>query len=207
MNETPDIIPVFPLSGALLLPGGYLPLNIFEPRYMNMVDDALGNHRLIGMIQPKEETGNDLYNTGCIGRITSFMETEDNRYLVTLTGQTRFDHVKEEPCDNGYRKLKINIETYQCDMHECCEQEIDWDVLSSKLGDYFKIMGMETEVPMVGKYSFARLISMLCMVCPFEPSEKQALLEAKDFDTRYELFIRMLDIAIQSGQCCEGLKH
>lgn len=197
-----DVLPVFPLSGTLLLPGGYLPLNIFEPRYINMVDDALKSGRIIGMVQPcaKADKG-ELYKTGCLGRITSFHETEDNRYLVTLTGTTRFDIVKEEKPKNGYRMMQVSTARYSHDIkHDEQPVDINWGCILEKLESYFAIKGIDCDMTILEHTPKAKLLSVLSMVCPFDASEKQALLEAENCKIRFDLFTKIIDIATQCGQ-------
>ena len=137
IKNLPNIIPIFPLEGALLLPGGILPLNIFEPRYISLVDSIIGEHRLIGMIQPLEKNNDNLYPIGCAGRITSLTETEDNRYLIELTGLLRFKIVEEKKGIEGYRLISPNWEIYKLDLNPPDESLIDRTELLAEIKKYF----------------------------------------------------------------------
>ncbi len=181
-HRPPEIIPLFPLSGALLLPGGQLPLNIFEPRYLRMVDDALGGERLIGMIQPSGEDsprGASLFSVGCAGRITSFSETGDGRYLITLTGQRRFRLAAEIAADTPYRQGEADWAPFDIDVHEDPTGEaVDREALLEVMRDYLAAEGLKTDWDAAAAAPIDALIASLAMGCPFEPTEKQALLEA-----------------------------
>jgi hypothetical protein len=209
LNEPdyPDTLPVFPLTGVLLLPGGNLPLNIFEPRYLAMVDDALRTNRLIGMIQPdaskaEGQHGPALYRTGCAGRITAFQELEDGRYLMTLTGKKRFEVKDELDTIRGYRRVRPDWSTFQ-DVpgkpNLCID--IDREKLHALLKSYFHKEGMACEWELLAATPDQYLITTLAMICPFEPQDKQALLEATDCKARGALFMELLDMAIKG---CDG---
>ncbi len=180
----PDEFPVFPLSGALLLPGGRLPLNIFEPRYLALVEDALAAGRMFGMVQPDPrwpagESGPGLYRVGCLGRVSSFSETDDGRYLITLTGITRFFIATELPGRRGYRRIRADLGRYVADLDRAGGGSgFDREELIAALRAYFNSRGFEANWEAIGQMDDEALVVTLCMVCPFQPAEKQALLEA-----------------------------
>jgi len=198
-DALPATIPVFPLMGVLLLPRGQLPLNVFEPRYIAMTDDALAvADRLIGMVQPQDESCRTppLYTIGCAGRITSFDETNDGRYLITLTGLCRFRIAEEVPTTRGYRRVRADWSDFAADMAEAKPADIDRGRLIPALADYFRATGMSANWETIDKTPDERLVTSLAMICPFEPREKQALLEAKDLATRAALILSILELAI-----------
>lgn len=192
-------IPVFPLSGVLLLPGGLLPLNIFEPRYLAMVDDALSSGRLIGMVQPTEEAGGDrapkVYDIGCAGRITSYDETDDGRYLITLTGVSRFRIGNELSTTRGYRRVQADWTPFQSDCDDEAPVTIDRDRLRAGLMPFFRSHGIEANWDAVDNTPDGKLVTTLAMICPFEANEKQALLEADDPATRAQTLISLIEMA------------
>lgn len=190
----PDEIPVFPLSGVLLLPRGQLPLNIFEPRYLAMVDDVLRSHRMIGMIQPRED--GTLFTIGCVGRIINFQETDDGRYEITLKGISRFIVAMELPVAlGGYRRIRANWSEFSRDLDPMGKLNLNRDRLKNLLRNYFDIEGMECEWSAIDTVSDDNLITCLSMVCPLNAGEKQALLEARCGNTRSELFMTLLEMA------------
>lgn len=195
----PDLLPIFPLPGVLLLPRGRLPLNIFEPRYLAMTRDALAGGRLIGMIQPLDpvlrEENPPLYRTGCAGRITSFTETEDGRYLITLTGVSRFRIREELPLLDGYRRVVPDWGAYAGDLAEAVEPEVDRDRLIRGLRAFFQRHGIAADWEAIAKTPGERLVTSIAMICPFAPSEKQALLEAPDLDERARLLCAIVEMA------------
>lgn len=197
----PADLPVFPLPGALLLPGGRLPLNIFEPRYLAMIDAALKGGRLIGMVQPQAdesaETGSrPLYGVGCVGRIVAFSEADDGRYIVTLAGLIRFRVAEELPLDaGGFRRVRPDFRPYARDLAED-EGIVDREGLLAALRDYFERFGLKTDWAAIEKAPNERLVTSLAMLCPFEPSEKQALLEASTLTLRAEAMTTILRLAV-----------
>lgn len=204
--DLPEIVPIFPLSGVLLLPGGRLPLNIFEPRYMAMIDAALRADRLIGMIQPRapEESSMGLYHTGCAGRITSFEETPDGRYLITLTGVARFKIADELDQQNGFRRVRADWSPYPKDTETSDCLGIDRSHLHTLLESYFTLEGLSCNWETVADTPDNNLITCLAMVCPLDAREKQALLEAACCKERAGLFMTMLEMAVK-GSC--GGRH
>ncbi|MEL6371678.1 MAG: LON peptidase substrate-binding domain-containing protein [Pseudomonadota bacterium] len=203
-------IPVFPLPGALLLPGGQLPLNIFEPRYLRMVDDALGAARLIGMIQPRTgstEGTPPLYGVGCAGRITSFTETEDGRYLITLTGLMRFDLKDEPEVDTPYRQATVDISRFRSDRQTDPSAEIvDRERLVEAMQVYLDAEGLKTDWEAVEAAPTEALVASLAMGCPFAPNEKQALLEATTAKDRAECLVALMEMARNEGGSNENLQ-
>ncbi|MBL8701835.1 MAG: LON peptidase substrate-binding domain-containing protein [Alphaproteobacteria bacterium] len=201
LEPLPEIIPVFPLSGVLLLPRGRLPLNIFEPRYVAMIDDALGGpQRLVGMIQPIEanKTGNPpLYPIGCVGRITNFSENEDGRYryLITLTGVSRFTVVEELEGRRGYRRARVDFSCWSADREASHKIDLDRRHLLATLKRYFTINDISADWDAIGETPDDRLITTLAMVCPFSPNEKQALLEARDPCDRARTLVTLMEMA------------
>jgi Lon protease-like protein len=195
----PDIIPIFPLPGVLLLPRGRLPLNIFEPRYRAMTRDALAGERLIGMIQPLDpvlrEANPPIYPIGCAGRITSFTETEDGRYLITLTGISRFRIRTELPLVEGYRRVVPDWSEFRHDLDSEAEENFDRDRLVKGLRAFFHKHGIAADWEAVTKTPGERLVTSIAMICPFEPSEKQALLEAPRFAERARLLCAIVEMA------------
>lgn len=201
----PQEMPVFPLTGVLLLPHGQLPLNIFEPRYLSMVDDALASDRIIGMIQPK--SGNTLYETGCAGRIINFSEADGGRYLITLSGVCRFKVHGETTKDTAYRTVKPDWTAFAGDMIKRDETvPVDRIRLNRLLQNYFRKQEMSCDWDKVDIAPDADLLTALAMICPLGPSEKQALLEAADVKARTDLFMSLIEMAATEcsnpDDCC-----
>jgi Lon protease-like protein len=196
----PAILPIFPLTGVLLLPRGRLPLNIFEPRYLAMTRDALAGERLIGMVQPSNPAGSGsnppVYPTGCAGRITSFAETEDGRFLITLTGTSRFRIREELPLLEGYRRVVPEWREFARDLENEDEAGFDRDRLLRGLRAYFQQHQISADWDAVTAVPGERLVTSIAMICPFEPSEKQALLEAPDLDERARLLTAIVEMAV-----------
>jgi len=194
-SDLPQSIPLFPLEGAILLPRGVLALNVFEPRYLNMVDDALGAERLIGMIQPAaDEAGNpDLADVGTVGRITSFSETEDGRYLITLTGVARFDLVRELEPDTPYRQALVDYEPFTGDFTPAMTHAIDRVSLITKLKTYASLHGFGVDWDSVEQAPTETIINVAAQICPFDPAAKQALLESVTLEERNQTLIALLD--------------
>jgi Lon protease-like protein len=205
LEDLPEIFPVFPLAGALLMPEGRLPLNIFEPRYLAMVEDALAAGRMFGMIQPdparpRGEFGPGLYRVGCLGRVSSFSETEDGRYLITLTGVIRFVVAGEVEARRGYRRVRGDFTGYAGDLDRGATlPSLDRVRLGGLLRTYFARQRYEVEWEAIEAMPAALLLATLAMICPFEPAEKQALLEAPDLAARAQALRALLEIALASG--------
>lgn len=198
-EELPSRLPVFPLSGALLLPRCRLPLNIFEPRYLQMTEDAIAGERMIGMVQPlhpgSDESAPELYRTGCAGRITSFSETDDGRILIILTGVSRFDIESEIDGGTPYRQVAPRWEAYRCDLDEPADGCIDRERLYASLRIYFETRDLDTDWEVLDEATDESLINSLAMSCPFDATEKQALLEADGLSERSHLMLSLLDMA------------
>lgn len=200
-SDLPDTIPVFPLPGALLLPRGNLPLNIFEPRYLAMIDDALKGPRLIGMIQPDDTKPGSashpaLYEVGCAGRLTHLQETGDGRYLITLTGIARFRVREELSATTPYRQCRVDFEAFGTDLVPSAVDTVDREALLRTLADYLKANRIEADWSGIREAPLEALVNGLSMMSPYGPKEKQALLEAADLKTRAELLIAVTEIAL-----------
>ncbi|RZJ05691.1 MAG: peptidase S16 [Brevundimonas sp.] len=201
--DLPQVIPVFPLPGAILLPRGQLPLNIFEPRYLNMIDDAMAGDRIIGMIQPSggPERLPTLSAIGCAGRITSFAETSDGRYLITLTGCARFRLKTELPSQAPYRQIRADFSAFEGDLTSPRSQDetLDREGLFDALRAYLETRGLDLDWDTAEGAPPEALINSLSMALPFEPPEKQALLEAVDLDARAEVLTALMRIDAADG--------
>ncbi len=196
-EELPRIIPIFPLSGALLLPQGKLPLNIFEPLYLQMTEDAIAAERVIGMIQPENnEEPPAIFGTGCMGRITSFSETDDGRLLITLSGMCRFNIIEELPLVNGYRRVVADCHRYRNDLSTDHEAEIPRERLLEALRGYLVLKHVDANWEAIEKTDDLNLVTSLAMMCPFEASEKQALLEADAVSDRADIMVTLLEMAL-----------
>ena len=246
LRDLPDIIPVFPLTGVLLLPGATLPLNIFEPRYIAMIDATMANGRLIGMVQPKQPNPRDnaggddfagagdaefgdqddsepvaapaantngpaLYNTGCVGRIVQFEETEDGRYIIIIKGLSRFRIEKEMPLDQGgFRQVKADWAPYAGDLEQLADNPsslLDRDRLIPSLRQYFDLHGLSADWDAIERTPDDRLVMTLCMICPFAPGEKQALLEAPDLSARADIMQALIAMAAHENDDATAIRH
>jgi Lon protease-like protein len=204
-QDCPSVLPVFPLPGALLLPRGQMPLNIFEPRYLAMVDAALRTDRVIGMIQPDADGGGTaltpkLYGVGCAGRITQFAETGDGRYLVTLVGIARFRVAEELATTTLYRQCRADFEPYAEDfVARAGEEAVDRAGVLKALRDFVEAADVRVDWDGIDQAPNEALVNALCMMSPFGTREKQALLEAKDLKTRAEVLIAITEIELARG--------
>jgi len=196
----PTILPIFPLPGVLLLPHGRLPLRIFEPRYLAMTRDALAGERLIGMVQPNDPVVSDanppIYPIGCAGRITSFTETDDGLFLITLTGISRFRIREELPLLEGYRRVVPEWTDFARDLEADENFGFDRDRLIRGLKGFFQHHQISADWDAIASTPVDRLVTSIAMMCPFEPSEKQALLEASDLDDRARLLTAIVEMAV-----------
>ena len=200
-GELPEIIPVFPLPGALLLPRGQMPLNIFEPRYLAMVDDSLRDgHRLIGMIQPdlahtRDEQKPELFRVGCVGRITQLAESGDGRYILELTGVARFKVIEEIKSLTAYRQCKVDFFPYVDDfVARKGEDEVDRAALLEVLTDFLNANNLKVDWEGIESAPNEALVNALAMMSPYGPAEKQAMLEAPDLKTRAEILIAVTEM-------------
>ena len=205
----PEALPIFPLAGVLLLPRGRLPLHIFEPRYAAMVEDALVGDRMIGMIQPFDPTSRDesapLYPIGCAGKITAFRDLEDGRYVITLTGLCRFRVGRELEGLRGYRRIVPVWDDFREDLREEPERPFDRIRLLDALPCYLEEHEIVADMATIKGAPDERLVTSLAMVCPFEPNEKQALLEAPTLNERAQLLTSLVEMAVadarRGGRC------
>ena len=190
MNNFPKIIPVFPLSNFIIFPNTTVPLNIFEPRYLDMINDSMKSNKLIGMIQPKnsknENNAPKLHDVGCLGKITSFRETEDGRYLIELKGKTRFQKVNEVNSDKKYRILEVDYKNFANDLsNEKAKINFsDLELIFKDLKSLFEKKGFIINWKALEKQSLDETINALSMASPFSLEEKQVLLEAENLDIR-----------------------
>lgn len=196
--DLPRVIPVFPLAGALLLPRRRLPLNIFEPRYLAMVDDAMRHTRVIGMVQPStaDTRRPPLYPVGCLGRLTSWSETGDGRFLITLNGIARFRIESELETTTPYRQVEVRYGEFEDDLEEDeSDAGIDRQRLGASLKSYFKQRKIDEYWQSIEQVSCEVLVNSLAMICPFEVAEKQALLEAPALADRAKLLTTLIEMA------------
>jgi len=200
-GELPEVIAVFPLPGALLLPRGQMPLNVFEPRYLAMVDDALRDgHRLIGMIQPdishtRDESKPALFRVGCVGRITQLAESGDGRYILELTGVARFKVVEELTVLTAYRQCKVDFFSYADDFTaRKGEEMVDRAALLEVLTDFLEANNLKVDWEGIESAPNEALVNALAMMSPYGPAEKQAMLEAPDLKTRAEILIAVTEM-------------
>ena len=202
-SSLPETIPVFPLAGALLLPRGQLPLNIFEPRYLAMVDHALASgRRLIGMIQPDTsqpgpEDRPPLYKVGCVGRVTQVAETGDGRYVMQLTGICRFAVQEEIAADTLFRQCRVRYDAFADDfVARKGEDAVDRDAVLKALSDFLKANDLKADWEGIESAPNEALVNALAMMSPYGAAEKQALLEAPDLKTRAEILIAVTEIEL-----------
>lgn len=207
--DLPDSIPIFPLPGALLLPGTRLPLHVFEPRYLAMLDDVLKTqHRLIGMVQPMDtDTGTRLHDIGCAGRVTQFSETKDRRYMITLSGTSRFRISREVGGFTPYIKADVSWAEFEHDHGPAVKDaSFDRSVFLALLSRYFVSVGLSTDWENLKDADDELLINSLAMLCPFEVEEKQALLEAPTLKDRREIIAALMEYACLSGSSDEVIQ-
>ncbi len=201
-ESLPEVIPVFPLAAALLLPRADMPLNIFEPRYLAMVEAALASDRVIGMVQPDPDAPGSrsshpaLFSVGCAGRITSLAETGDNRYMITLTGIARFRILAEVPAASPFRTCRITAVPFAADFSDAGDDAVDRDLVLKTFGAYLKAHNLDADWESVGRASNETLVNTLAMMAPFGAAEKQALLEAPDLRARAETLIAITEMSL-----------
>ena len=206
-GDLADVIPVFPLPGALLLPRGQMPLNIFEPRYLAMIDDALRSaHRVIGMIQPDDahpgpESKPNLYKVGCVGRITQFAETGDGRYLLQLTGIVRFRIEAELEVVTPYRQCRVIYTPFTDDfIARKGEDEVDRKSLLHALSEFLEANNLKADWEGIENAPNEALVNALAMMSPYGAPEKQAMLEAADLKTRAEILVALTEMELARGE-------
>lgn len=200
--ELPVNLPVFPLAGALLLPRTELPLNIFEPRYLAMFEHAMETDRLIGMIQPRESASDvpDLQKIGCVGRVTSYTETEDNRLMVVLTGICRFQNTRERKTKTPFRQLEVDYNDFAADLViDNAARNVDRAGVVAAFRNFLDANQMAANWEEVEKVSTETLVNNLSQMAPYPIEEKQALLEAPDLKSRAEMLIALTELALSKN--------
>lgn len=210
-SDLPPRLAIFPLRGAILLPRATLPLNVFEPRYLSMIDDVMSGDRVLGILQPSradDDDGNEspmgksfgLHRVGCAGRITSYQELDDGRYVITLTGLTRFNIIDEAATDKPYRVMCVSYDSFASDLTAGLgEEAVDRPNLLRVLKGYLEANALKTDWAAIQRASNEYLINALSVMCPYGPEEKQALLEAADLKTRAEVLVALAEIELASN--------
>ena len=209
--KLPNIIPIFPLKGVVMFPDTYLPLNIFEPQYLKMIDQALSNeNRLIGMIQPKNTNETDdkyhFYRVGCAGKIIKFEETDDNRYLITLKGLSRFSLISEKINDHKFREANIDWESFSKDLNINVKSS-EFNTLKEILKQYFKSKNIKANMDAIDTFNDYNFVDQITMICPLTNDEKQLLLETSSIMKRKKLLQTILDSYIYEGNISGVSKH
>ena len=207
----PNTIPIFPLKGVVMFPDTYLPLNIFEPRYLKMIDHAISNeNRLIGMIQPKNtdksEDNFSLYKVGCAGKIIKFEETEDNRYLITLKGLSRFNLISEKTNEKNYKEANIAWDNFGTDLNINAKSS-DFSTLKTTLKKYFKSKNIRANTDAIDTFNDYNFVDQITMICPLANNEKQLLLETTSISKREKLLQTILDSYINEENISNTIKH
>jgi Lon protease-like protein len=205
LKDLPGTIPVFPLPGALLLPRARLPLHVFEPRYLAMLDDCLKTEtRLIGMVQPNQvpgREGNGLHRIGCAGRVTQFSETEDGRYMITLSGMSRFRVLKEVEGFSPYRRCDVSWDGFERDLQGVeTDKAFDRDRFMNLLDRFFNSKELSADWETLQEADDELLLNSLSMLLEFGPEDKQALLEAPSLSTRRETLVTLIEYAMRGGE-------
>lgn len=203
IEALPQNVPVFPLEGVVLLPRGHLPLNIFEPRYLQMFDDALGRGRLIGIIQPRDDREEladkepALHQVGCLGRVTSFSETDDGRMIISLTGVARFQVAEELDVTTPYRQIRADYRPYEADLiPDVGGIDVNRDGVLDVLRRYLELNGMQADWDAIEASGNEALVNSLCIISPYGGAEKQALLEAPSLGERAEILIALTEMVL-----------
>ncbi len=207
----PNTIPIFPLEGVVMFPDTYLPLNIFESRYLKMIDKALSSeHRLIGMIQPKKSNEsynkNVFYSVGCAGKIIKFEETDDNRYLITLKGISRFNLISENTNEKKFKEASVLWESFTKDLHYN-KKQLDFSTLKITLKNYFKYKNIRANMEAINTYNDYNLVDQITMLCPLANDEKQLLLETQSITKRNSLLKTILDSHVNEANISNISKH
>ena len=210
-SELPKTISVFPLSNFIIFPNTTVPLNIFESRYIDMINDSMKSNKFIGMIQPKNSNEEinppKLHNVGCLGKITSFRETEDGRYLITLLGICRFNIEQEIDSTRGYRRVVPNWEPFRSDVEKTAKFDMDKERLMAALRGYFEKKTIDADWEAINRMNNVDLITTLSMICPFSATEQQALLVAEKVEDRASTMISLLEMASHEGDGIKDVKH
>ena len=201
LEELPPVLPIFPLTGALLLSNAHLPLNIFEPRYLDMVQDAMATHRLIGMVQPRDPNSRlmepEIFRIGCAGKICEYGQLPNGMLRITLEGLCRFEVIEELDVTTPYRQVNAAYEKFRHDMEPLQGNHVNRQALHDALQHFLEFEDGASDWQTLDSLEDDSLINSLCMICPFSPVEKQALLEAQDVCIRAELLISLLHMMIQ----------
>ena len=206
-EKFPDRIPVFPLRSAIFFPETNLPLNIFEPRYLEMIDNSISSDRLIGMIQTQESNDNELYSIGCVGRITSFTELPDSRLIITLNGICRYKIIQEFDTLTPYRQVKVSYNDFEKDLIPGFNQDkADRDKLLVVLKKYLEKNNLQMDWDAIKNSPTETLVNSLCTLSPYSAEEKQALLEAENTQKRNELLVAMTEMALSTNKGIESIQ-
>jgi Lon protease-like protein len=213
-DHLPATLPIFPLQGCILLPRATLPLNVFEPRFLTMVDHVLANDRIIGIVQPRDASDDDespqdnstpLRRTGCAGRLTSYTETDDGRVLITLTGIARFDVVGEPASGLPYRECSVDYSAYETDfIRGYGQDDVDWERLLSVLREYLTARDLSADWRSIERSPAEMLVNTLAMISPYGPEEKQMLLEAPDLKRRSEVLMALAEMDLATPEDGSG---
>jgi uncharacterized protein len=203
-DELPAALAIFPLPGVLLLPGMQLPLNMFEPRYLDMVRDAMAGARMIGMVQPRDPQADldhpEVYEIGCAGVITAFKETDDGRFLITLTGLSRFGIVQELETMTKYRQVNPDWQRFESDRFADPQALDNRSDFQDILATYFNALEIDADWKSINSAGDQELVNFLAMICPFQPAERQALLECNDLIGRAQTMATLMAMAVQARQ-------
>lgn len=199
-EQLPETLPIFPLPNAIIMPGSNLPLNIFEPRYLNMFQDAMKTHHLIGMIQPKNDDATpEVYEIGCAGRITRYQETQDGRLEVNLSGICRFRIIEEIRTTRGYRLIRPDWQLFEVDFESPDIMPHDDEYLVNTLKHYFQHKKMQVDWEILDKLETDELINSMITVLPLTVEDKQALIEAETLIDRLQYFCAILESSFKSS--------
>ena len=206
-KDLPELIPLFPLEGVVMFPDTYLPLNIFEPRYLEMINKAISSKsRLVGMIQPKNSNQDKLYDVGCAGKIIKFEETEDKRYLITLKGLSRFHLISEKTNRKKFKEAQIKWDKYSQDLQKKNTNEKFTD-LKASLKKYFKIKNIKVNFEVIDKCNDYNFVDQITMICPLAFEEKQLLLETISISKRGNLLQSILESYVGEENISNIMKH
>ena len=206
-NDFPELIPLFPLEGVVMFPDTYLPLNIFEPRYLEMINKAISSKsRLVGMIQPNNLNGNKLYDVGCAGKIIKFEETTDKRYLITLKGLSRFELISEKTNRKNFREAQVKWDKYREDLKNKDVKE-KFTNLKASLKEYFKIKNIKVNFEVIDKCNDYNFVDQITMICPLAFEEKQLLLETISISKRGNLLKSIIESYASEENISKVVKH
>ena len=206
-NNFPEIIPIFPLKGVVMFPDTYLPLNIFEPRYLEMINKAISSKsRLVGMIQPNNSNDKKLYDVGCAGKIINFEETSDKRYLITLKGLSRFELISEKTNRKNFREAQVKWDKYSQDLQKKDINE-KFTNLKTSLKEYFRIKNINVNFEVINKCNDYNFVDQITMICPLAFEEKQLLLETISISKRGNLLNSIIESYVSEENISKVVKH